>query len=71
MSKLIQDIVPLGAGLGEFTRLDYGMDECDWRASAGPSAGHVIGWWEGKVGALDFPATEADEAVWLVEGASR
>ncbi|GAB7538150.1 cupin domain-containing protein [Burkholderia sp. 22PA0099] len=68
MSKLVQDIVPLGAGLGDFTRLDYGMDECDWRASAGKSGGHVVGWWEGKVGAVDFPATEADEAVWLVEG---
>ncbi|MGS1036236.1 cupin domain-containing protein [Burkholderia glumae] len=68
MSKLIHDIVLLGAGLGEFTRLDYGMDECDWRACAGKSRGYVVGWWEGKVGSVEFPATEADEAVWLVEG---
>ncbi|WP_246792092.1 cupin domain-containing protein [Burkholderia perseverans] len=68
MSKLIHDIVALGAGLGEFTRLDYGMDECDWRASAGNSRGYVAGWWEGKVGSVEFPATESDEAVWLVEG---
>ncbi|MBI0329187.1 cupin domain-containing protein [Burkholderia plantarii] len=68
MSKLIHDIVALGAGLGEFTRLDYGMDECDWRAGAGNSRGYVAGWWEGKAGSVEFPATESDEAVWLVEG---
>lgn len=68
MSKLIQDIVQLGAGLGEFTQLDFGMDESDWRATEGQSGKYVIGWWEGKVGAVDFPATTADEAVWLVEG---
>ncbi|BAN26645.1 cupin domain-containing protein [Caballeronia insecticola] len=68
MSKLIQDIAPLGAGIGEFTRLDYGMNESDWRAAQGPSGNYVIGWWEGKAGAVDFPATTADEAVWLVEG---
>ncbi|WP_069266139.1 cupin domain-containing protein [Paraburkholderia nodosa] len=68
MSKLIQDIVPLGAGIGEFTKLEYGMDESDWRATVGKNNHYVIGWWEGKVGVVDFPATTADEAVWLVEG---
>lgn len=68
MSKLVQDIVPLGAGIGEFTKLEYGMDESDWRASVGKNNNYVIGWWEGKVGAVDFPETTADEAVWLVEG---
>jgi uncharacterized protein len=68
MSKLIQDIKQLGAGLGEFTKLDFGMDESDWRAAEGRSNNYVIGMWEGKVGAVDFPATTADEAVWLVEG---
>lgn len=68
MSKLIQDIVQLGAGQGVFTKLEFGMDESDWRATEGQSGKYAIGWWEGKVGAVDFPATTADEAVWLVEG---
>src|ERR1700712_1764263 len=68
MSKLIQDIAPLGEGIGQFTKLDYGMDESDWRAAEGQSGNYVVGWWEGKVGAVEFPATTADEAVWLVEG---
>ncbi|WP_027796901.1 cupin domain-containing protein [Paraburkholderia acidipaludis] len=68
MSKLIQDIVLLGAGEGEFTRLEFGMDEIDWRGAAGESRNYVAGWWEGKVGSVDFPETAADEAVWLTEG---
>ncbi|MBV8125913.1 MAG: DUF861 domain-containing protein [Burkholderiaceae bacterium] len=68
MSKLIQDIKTLGAGVGSFTQLDFGMDESDWCALTGASQGHVVGWWEGKVGAVDFPATTADEVVWLAEG---
>ncbi|AJY09343.1 cupin domain-containing protein [Burkholderia dolosa] len=66
--KLIKDIVPLGARIGEFTKLDFGMDESDWRAAEGSSGNYIVGWWEGKVGAVEFPATAADEAVWLVEG---
>ncbi len=27
MTKLIKDILPPGAGIGEFTKLDFGMDE--------------------------------------------
>ena len=27
MTKLIKDILPLGAGIGEFTKLDFGMDQ--------------------------------------------
>lgn len=68
MKKLIQDIKPLGAGIGVFSKPDYGMDEADWCALAGPSSGHVVGWWEGKVGSIDFPETESDEVVWLAEG---
>jgi uncharacterized cupin superfamily protein len=68
MTKLAQDIKTLGAGVGSFTRLDFGMDEADWCALQGPSKGHTVGWWEGKVGAVDFPATTADEIVWLAEG---
>ena len=44
MSKLIQDIAPLGEGIGQFTKLDYGMDESDWRAAEGQSGNYVIGW---------------------------
>jgi uncharacterized cupin superfamily protein len=51
-----------------FQTLKYGMDESDWRAAEGKNGIYAVGLWEGKVGALDFPATEADEAVWLVEG---
>lgn len=68
MSKLIHDVKELSAGLGEYTRLDYGMDESDWRGAEGKSSNYVVGWWEGKVGSVEFPATVADEAVWLVEG---
>lgn len=68
MSKLIKDIVLLGAGEGEFTKLDFGMDEMDWRGAAGESRQYIAGWWEGKVGAVDFPETAADEAVWLTGG---
>ena len=48
MTKLIKDILPLGAGIGEFTKLDFGMDESDWRAAEGKSGSYIIGWWEGK-----------------------
>ncbi|WP_321787717.1 cupin domain-containing protein [Paraburkholderia sp. J94] len=68
MSKLIHDVKELGAGLGDYTKLDYGMDEGDWRGAEGQSGNYVVGWWEGKVGSVEFPATGADEAVWLVEG---
>ncbi|WP_179404500.1 cupin domain-containing protein [Burkholderia guangdongensis] len=68
MSKLIKDIAPLGAGVGEFTKLDFGMDESDWRAAEGKSRNYIVGWWEGKVGSVEFPETAADEAVWIVEG---
>ena len=68
MSKLIQDIKELGAGLGEYTKLEYGMDEGDWRAAEGTNGNYVIGFWEGKVGSVEFPETGADEACWLVEG---
>ncbi|WP_244130620.1 MULTISPECIES: hypothetical protein [Burkholderia cepacia complex] len=27
MTELIKDILPLGAGIGEFTKLDFGADE--------------------------------------------
>ncbi|KVN00517.1 cupin [Burkholderia diffusa] len=68
MTKLIKDVLPLGAGIGEFTKLDFGMDESDWRAAEGKSGSYLIGWWEGKAGSVEFPETAADEAVWLVEG---
>jgi len=68
MTKLIQDIKTLGAGVGAFTKLDFGMDEGDWCAATGQSKDYVVGWWEGKVGAVDFPETAADEVVWLAEG---
>ncbi|CAM3775661.1 cupin domain-containing protein [Roseateles saccharophilus] len=68
MTALVQDIKTLGAGVGSHTKLDYGMDEDDWCAFKGASSGHVVGWWEGKVGSVDFPATTADEIVWLAQG---
>lgn len=68
MSKLIADITRLGAGVGAHTALDYGMDEDDWCALRGPASGYTVGWWQGRVGAVDFPATTADEIVWLAEG---
>ncbi|MEH0164765.1 cupin domain-containing protein [Paucibacter sp. JuS9] len=66
--KLIADITRLGAGVGAHTALNYGMDEDDWCALRGPASGYTVGWWEGRVGAVDFPATTADEIVWLAEG---
>lgn len=68
MSKLIGDITRLGAGVGAHTLLDFGMDEEDWCAARGKASGYTVGWWEGRVGAVDFPATTADEIVWLAEG---
>lgn len=68
MTKLIRDIAALGTGVGEYTKLDFGMDEGDWRAVQGDSRSYIVGWWEGKVGSVAFPETTADEAVWLVEG---
>ncbi|MVW79087.1 cupin domain-containing protein [Bordetella sp. 02P26C-1] len=68
MSKTVHDIKVLGPGMGDFTRLNYGMEEGDWCITQGTNKSYVVGWWEGKVGMLDFPETSADEAVWLVEG---
>ena len=68
MTKLVRDIIALGAGIGEYTKLNFGMDESDWRAAQGQSRNYIVGWWEGKVGAVEFPETTADEVVWLVEG---
>ncbi|MFH7042264.1 cupin domain-containing protein [Paucibacter sp. JuS9] len=68
MTKLVQDIKRLGAGVGTHAKLDFGMDEDDWCALQGSSKGHLVGWWEGKVGAVSFPATATDEVVWLAEG---
>ena len=42
MTKLIKDNLPLGAGIGEFTKLDFGMDESDWRAAEGKSGSYLI-----------------------------
>lgn len=68
MAKLIKDIKPLGAGIGAFTKLDFGMDESDWCAATGRSKSYVVGWWEGRAGEADFPETTADEVVWLIQG---
>lgn len=68
MSKSIQDITRLGAGVGQHSKPDYGMDEDDWCAFQGRASGYTVGWWAGRVGAVDFPATTADEIVWLAQG---
>ncbi|KQW44876.1 MULTISPECIES: cupin domain-containing protein [unclassified Roseateles] len=68
MTKLIRDITRLGPRVGDHAKLDYGMDEDDWCALRGTASGYTVGWWEGRVGAVDFPATTADEIVWLAEG---
>lgn len=68
MTILIKDIKPLGAQIGSFTKLDFGMDESDWCAAQGQSKNYIVGWWEGRAGKIDFPETVADEVVWLVEG---
>nr|WP_249744646.1 hypothetical protein [Burkholderia pyrrocinia] len=54
MTKLIEGILPLGADIGEFTKLDFGMDESDWRANEGKSGNYIIGWREGKIGSVSF-----------------
>lgn len=68
MVRLIKDILPLSATEGTFTKLDFGMDESDWKAAQGKSSGYVIGWWEGKVGATDFPASTSTEVFLMTEG---
>lgn len=68
MSRLIGDITRLRAGVGEHTVPNFGMDEEDWCAARGEAISYTVGWWEGRVGAVDFPPTTADEIVWLAEG---
>lgn len=68
MAKLVKDIQPLSASAGTFTKLDFGMDESDWQAAQGKSSNYVIGWWEGKVGAIDFPPSTSTEAFFITEG---
>jgi uncharacterized cupin superfamily protein len=68
VTALVKDIVSIGSGFGEFTKLEYGMDESDWRATSGTSDGYIVGWWEGKVGAVEFPPTTCGEVSWIVEG---
>jgi uncharacterized cupin superfamily protein len=68
MTRLVSDIIRLGAGVGTHTKPDYGMDEDDWCGLRGPASGYQVGWWEGRVGAVDFPPTVSDEIVWLAQG---
>lgn len=67
-TKLLKDIITLGAGQGTFTALDFGMDESDWKTTEGGCNGYVVGWWAGEPGELDFPATTSDEAAWVTAG---
>jgi uncharacterized cupin superfamily protein len=68
MSKTVADIIALDAGVAQFQKLDYGMDEGDWRAASGRNTGYAVGLWEGKRGEVDFPAMPYDEACWITSG---
>jgi len=68
MTKTIDDIVVLDTSLAEFRKLDYGMDEADWRAASGKAGGYVAGLWEGRPGEVDFPEMPYDEACWIIAG---
>lgn len=68
MIKLIKDILLLGVGVGEFMKFDFGMDESDWCVVEGKSGNYIVGWWEGKVGLVEFLEMVVDEVVWFVEG---
>ncbi|MCU9953027.1 hypothetical protein OEJ37_06590 [Burkholderia sp. BKH01] len=39
MTELIKDILPLGAGIGEFTKFDFGADEIRTTSRATGSRG--------------------------------
>lgn len=68
MTKTVADIIALEAGLAQFQKLDYGMDESDWRAASGQNAGYAVGLWQGMPGEVDFPAMPYDEACWITAG---
>lgn len=68
MTKTVADIVAIESGIADFQKLNYGMDESDWRAAEGKNGIYAVGLWEGKVGALDFPAMPYDEACWVTQG---
>jgi len=68
MSKTIADIIPINGGLAQFQKLDYGMDEGDWRVADGANSNFGVGMWEGKPGQVDFPAMPYAEACWIIEG---
>ncbi|MRW91792.1 DUF861 domain-containing protein [Duganella sp. FT80W] len=68
MSKTVADIIAINGGIAQFQKLDYGMDEADWRASSGSNSAYGVGLWEGKPGEVEFPAMPYDEACWIIEG---
>lgn len=68
MTKTVADIIALNTGIASFQKLDYGMDEGDWRAAEGSNKGYAVGLWEGKQGEVEFPAMPYDEACWITEG---
>jgi uncharacterized protein len=68
MSKTVNDIQPISFAAGAFTTLDYGMDESELRLGSAACRRYSLALWQGKVGAVDFPATETTEVCWLTEG---
>ncbi|WP_077033613.1 cupin domain-containing protein [Pelomonas sp. KK5] len=69
MTKTVNDIQSINFASGVFTPLDYGMDESEARVASGAvSRKFNVALWQGKVGAVDFPATETTEVCWLTEG---
>lgn len=66
--KTIQDIRPVSFSIGDFTPLNYGMEESENKIAAGSASGYGVSLWQGKVGAVDFPATEVTEICWITEG---
>ncbi len=66
--KTVNDIQAISFAQGAFTALDYGMDESEQRVTSAASKRFNVALWQGKVGAVDFPATETTEVCWLTEG---
>jgi len=67
--KTVSDIQAISFANGVFTALDYGMDESEQRIiDSAATKRYGVTLWQGKVGAVDFSATQTTEVCWLTEG---
>lgn len=66
--KTIHDILPISFSSAAFIPLNYGMEESESKIALGAASAYSVSLWQGKVGAVDFPATEVTEICWITEG---